>query len=166
MGKPSQNQATVKTALYRLSRLKSIRQFDSPPRRLYSLGIKTAGYTMARFKTAPLFLTVTWLAIVLAGVISGDLVVDLSFESSALSDVSGAEPISEEPDNSAEHVLMPSPAGDSSAGATPLQLITQFDATGISPKPSSLSYVSGRSFPASSYASRFRPPSFLLALRI
>ena len=121
---------------------------------------------MARFKTAPLFLTVTWLAIVLAGVISGDLVVDLSFESSALSDVSGAEPISEEPDNSAEHVLMPSPAGDSSAGATPLQLISQFDATGISPKPSSLSYVFGRSFPASSYASRFRPPSFLLALRI
>ncbi len=121
---------------------------------------------MAQFKTAPLFLTITWLAIVLAGVISGDLVVDLSFESSPLSGVSGAEPISEEPDNSAEHVLMPSPAGDSSAGATPLQLISQFDATVIPPEPSSLSYVSGMSVPASSYASRSRPPSFLLALRI
>jgi len=118
---------------------------------------------MAQFKTAPLFLKITWLAIVLAGVISGDLVVDLAFESTTLSGVSGAEPISEEPDNSAEHVLMPSPAGDSSA---PLQLISQFDATGISPKPSSLSYVFGRSFPASSYSSRSRPPSFLLALRI
>ena len=54
-------------------------------------------------------LIVSWLALLLSGVTTGDLVVDLVFEQ-VEADASGFSVLpSEEPENSAEHVLLPSP---------------------------------------------------------
>lgn len=120
---------------------------------------------MPPFKTAQLFVLLSWLAIFLVGVVSGDRVVDVAFEAPEFSDRSGAGPVSEEPDNSAEHVLMPSSTTDHRAGFTALQVVSHIDATIISPEPA-LSHLSGMSRPESRYSSRSRAPSFLLALRI
>ncbi len=54
-------------------------------------------------------LIVSWLALLLAGITTGDLVVDLVFEQVEAA-VPGASLFpSEDPENSAEHVLLPSP---------------------------------------------------------
>lgn len=53
-------------------------------------------------------LILSWLALLLAGITTGDLVVDLVFEQ-VETDISDAGLFpSEEPENSAEHVLLPS----------------------------------------------------------
>src|SRR5687768_16430926 len=63
---------------------------------------------MTYFKPAPRFLLVAWLALLLAGIVRGDLVNDLVFEPEAMSETSGSDAVSEEPDNGAEHLLVPS----------------------------------------------------------
>lgn len=120
---------------------------------------------MAHLRSASQFLIVGWLAILLAGVITGDLVVDLAFEFPEFSNSTGAGPVSEEPDNSAEHVLMPSQRDDNPVGVTPVHVIAPVAAS-ILPLEPHLSHVKG--WPPS-YFSEFsnpRGPSFLLALRI
>jgi hypothetical protein len=67
----------------------------------------------------------SWLALMLAVVITGDFVEDLVFEPMDFSDTSGMVPLSEEPD---EHVLMPSPKADPPGDGRGLQLSTPADA--------------------------------------
>lgn len=120
---------------------------------------------MFRRPSAPWFLTVSWLAILLAGLVSGDLVVDLVFESSALSGMVEANPLPEEVDSSAEHVLMPTPGADSRMSGSHVQFVSPIDTIAISPE-ASLSPVSSLMRVNVSHSSQARGPSFLLALRI
>jgi hypothetical protein len=112
-------------------------------------------------KSVSHFLMVGWLAILLAGIITADVVVDVAFESPEISD---GGPVSEEPDNSAEHVLMPSQRGDHLGDFTPHQLIAPIAAS-IQLQPH-LVYATGWPPAYFSDYSSPRGPSFLLALRI
>ncbi len=58
-------------------------------------------------------LLIRWLAIVACVWTTGDLVFDLVFEEADV--VTDIQTTNEEPDNAAEHVLMPSPRADRSA---------------------------------------------------
>ncbi len=120
---------------------------------------------MAQMKSIPHFLIVGWLAILLAGIITADLVVDVAFESPEINVGSGAGPVSEEPDNSAEHVLMPSQRGDHLGDFTPVHLNAPIAGSIL---PLQLHLVHATGWPPA-YFSDFsspRGPSFLLALRI
>lgn len=107
---------------------------------------------------------VGWLAILLAGIITADFVVDVAFESPEISDGSGVGPVSEEPDNSAEHVLMPSQRGDHLGDFSPVHLIAPVDVSILPLQPHL--HATGLPFAYFSYFSSPRGPSFLLALRI
>lgn len=65
------------------------------------------------FRIAPHKLVIGWLAILVCVWTTGDLVIDLVFEESDV--VADTQATVEEPDNAAEHVLMPSQRADSSA---------------------------------------------------
>lgn len=66
-----------------------------------------------KFQMAPHMLLIGWLAILACVWTTGDQVFDLVFEEPDV--VADSPTIVEEPDNAAEHVLMPSPRADSSA---------------------------------------------------
>ena len=76
---------------------------------------------------------IAWLTLVVSLVITGDLVMDLAFEGPDLSASADGAPISEEPDNPAEHILMASQKADSPAGiAWPAWAWVAFEAILIS----------------------------------
>ena len=106
-----------------------------------------------------------WLALLLTGVVSGDLVVDMVFESPEVSDTSESGPISEEPDDSAEHLLMPSQRIAHVADFTLLHSFSHVG-TGTCPLQPGPSHVTERPRSCLSEFSSTRGPSFLLALRI
>jgi hypothetical protein len=59
---------------------------------------------------------IAWLALALSLAMTGDLVIDLVFEEPDLSTTADASSMPEEPDNAAEHILMPSQKTDSPGG--------------------------------------------------
>ena len=108
---------------------------------------------------------IAWLTLVVALVITGDLVMDLAFEGPDLSASADGAPISEEPDNPAEHILMASQKADSPAGiAWPAWAWVAFEAILISTCLPSLS--STRAAPAHERPPRSSPVPLLLPLRI
>ena len=117
---------------------------------------------MARRNSAPQFLVMTWLALLLIGVIAGDFVEDLAFEPAELSDSAGTVPASEEPD---EHVLMPSPRVDHVEGVPGLAFSMPADVPASSFERR-LFRVSQLSYSYLKESSRPRPPSSVQVLRI
>ena len=108
---------------------------------------------------------IAWLTLVVAFVITGDLVMDLAFEEPDLSTSVDGAPISEEPDNPAEHVLMASQKADSPAGmAWPAWAWIALEAILISACLPSL--PSTRAAPAHERPPRSSPVPLLLPLRI
>ena len=108
---------------------------------------------------------IAWLTLVVSLVITGDLVMDLAFEGPDLSASADGAPISEEPDNPAEHILMASQKADSPAGiAWPAWAWVAFEAILISTCLPSLS--STRAAPAHERPPRSSPVPLLLPLRI
>lgn len=91
----------------------------------------------------------------------GDLVVDLAFESPmAPIDLQGA---AEEPDNAAEHVLMPSQRADHSTDIT-LALSADLDSSiGV---VTVSAHTAGRAAPSVAYPARNSSVSFSVPLRI
>ncbi|MCW5800112.1 MAG: hypothetical protein KIT40_16570 [Nitrospira sp.] len=120
---------------------------------------------MPRRSSPSWLLLFSWLAIFIAGMISADLVVDLAFESPDLSETSDAAPLTEEPDNSAEHVMMPTHGFGSQVGLSSLQVIASIDPIPLN-SVAPLSHASTRSCPGLGHCVSSQPPSFLLALRI
>jgi hypothetical protein len=119
-------------------------------------------FSMTRRHSTPQFLVMTWLALLLIGVITGDFVEDLAFEPAELSDSAGTVPTSEEPD---EHVLMPSQRADQGAGFTFLHVSSPAEGV-IQVLPPCTSHIT-RSFSASLIEfNTHPPPCFLLPLRI
>lgn len=68
------------------------------------------------YRSAPHILVIGWLTLLICVWTTGDLVFDLVFEEPNVT--ADAPTTVEEPDNAAEHLLMPSPRTDSSAGDT------------------------------------------------
>lgn len=120
---------------------------------------------MRYFQSTRLLVGISWLTLVVAGVVSGDLVFDLVFEPPITTDTAGTGPASEEPDNGAEHVLMPSQSAHSRIGLSPLPWTSHI--IPITFVPDSLpAQESVLSRPELSDSSASRGPTFLLALRI
>lgn len=117
---------------------------------------------MTRRNSAPQFVVMTWLALLLIGVIAGDFVEDLAFEPAEVSDSAGTVPASEEPD---EHVLMPSPRVDHVEGVPGLAFSMPADVPASSFEPR-LSRVSQLPCSYLKESSRPRPPSSVQVLRI
>ncbi|MDP9132879.1 MAG: hypothetical protein M3M98_07085 [Nitrospirota bacterium] len=59
---------------------------------------------------------IAWLTLAISLVITGDLVMDLAFEGPDLSTSADASSIPEEPENAAEHILMPSQKTEAPSG--------------------------------------------------
>ena len=85
--------------------MSSLSEFDSGPHSAILSGM--------HFRIAPHMFVIGWLAILACVWTTGDRVIDLVFEE--LDVVADTQATTDEPDNAAEHVLMPSPRGDSSA---------------------------------------------------
>ncbi len=117
---------------------------------------------MSRCNSAPQFLVMTWLALLLIGVITGDFVEDLAFEPTELSDSAGTVPASEEPD---EHVLMPSPRVDHVEGVAGLPFPMPADVPASSLEPG-ISRVFQLPCSYQKESSRPRPPGSVQVLRI
>ena len=109
-------------------------------------------------------LAITWLALLITVVVTGDWVIDLVYEPVATTSDAATE--TEEPDNAAEHMLMPSPKGSGPVVATLLAGIsTDFEATFMAPSP----MESATALRADSYDGCLRRsniPAFILPLRI
>jgi hypothetical protein len=117
-------------------------------------------FSMPCHNSAPQFLVMTWLALLLIGVITGDFVEDLAFEPVELDDSAGTVPASEEPD---EHMLMPSPRVPHVEGIAGLAFSMPADTAASSLEPR-LSRVS--QLPCSYQKESSRPPSSVQVLRI
>lgn len=108
---------------------------------------------------------IAWLTLVVSLMITGDLVMDLAFEEPDLSTSADASPIPEEPDNAAEHILMPSQKADRSAEIAWLAgMSAAFEATLIFTCIPSL--VIARVGPTHKRPPRSSPVPLLLPLRI
>lgn len=113
------------------------------------------------------FLFVTWLAIVLAIGVTADLVVDLVFEMPAVEAATAGPPASEEVEDSAEHLLMPTlrdgqtvwPLFVSQILSDPIAL----SSVGDGPRSSPLGRASPR-FPAGLVPSHPQSSSFVLRI--
>lgn len=73
---------------------------------------------MLRMRTIVRHRGMVWLALLISLMIAGDLVMDLVFEEPDLVASAEASTLPEEPDNAAEHVLMPSQKADHSTALT------------------------------------------------
>ncbi len=120
---------------------------------------------MARVKSATQFLMIGWLAIFLACVVSADLVVDMGFESMDFSSDFGAAPVSEETDNSAEHVLLPSYKADPAGNFISYPSVSPVETTFFLLPHHLFEIIGCPRQPINKFASP-RGPSFLLSLRI
>lgn len=120
---------------------------------------------MARMKSATQFLMMGWLAIFLACMVSADLVVDMGFESIYLNGDSGAAPVSEEADNSAEHVLLPSIKVDHAGNFISYPSVSPVETTFLLVPHHLFEILEYSRHPINKLASA-RGPSFLLPLRI
>lgn len=121
---------------------------------------------MIRDAVTPRWILIGWLAVMLAGVITGDFVVDTAFEwpdvAAAAETDAGSE---EEPEDSGEHLLVPSPKAGQGTELTSLHPSADGQAGLLSPspcavlgaRPSHVSLIEFDSHP---------PPCFLLPLRI
>jgi hypothetical protein len=106
-----------------------------------------------------------WLAVVLAGVITGDFVVDTAFEWPALAAAAETDAESEEPEDSGEHLLVPSPKVEQGNEFTSLHPSADGPADYLPLSPCAFlgtrhSHVSLIEFDS------HPPPCFLLPLRI
>jgi hypothetical protein len=82
------------------------------PRNIDNIQLFSILHSMRR-GLAPHIIVITWLALLLCGWTTGDRIIDLVFEEP---DVTvGTRATADEPDNAAEHVLMPSQQATSSA---------------------------------------------------
>jgi hypothetical protein len=111
---------------------------------------------VGRCTSTPIFLVISWLALVLAGVLTGDFVEDLAFEPMELTDTSETVPSSDEPD---EHILMPSPRADSPGDGTVLRLFGPADAHLRCLEPFVVPAVAEFARPYLKGSCRPRPPS-------
>ncbi len=108
---------------------------------------------------------IAWLTLAISLVITGDLVMDLGFEEPILSTSADASSVPEEPENAAEHILMPSQKTEA-----PSEIAWQ---TGISPGVQTVSTstylpspVLQRAGPIHERPPRSNPTPLLLPLRI
>lgn len=104
---------------------------------------------------------INWMALILCLFVTGDRVNDLVFEVPDIA--SSLDASSEEPDNAAEHVLMPSERSDDSAG------ITASPAADIDSGAIVLAVTVSptlRTVPSLDHPPRNRPVSFSVPLRI
>lgn len=113
------------------------------------MGIKTIAQRIA---------VSTWLALLISFAVTTDRVVDLVFEEPDVAAASADLPASEEPDNAAEHVLMPSQSaqalGDTALLSVPLDFtasVTAFQPLAVmaSAKPVSRHHPPPRGIPVS-----------------
>lgn len=119
-------------------------------------------FAMNRSTSSPCFVVIGWLALMLVGVIAGDFVEDLAFESPEAADLSGTGSFSEDPD---EHLLMPSPRVASPGDVKVLQLAAHAEPHICSLEPFALHV--GQSVPQYLKDScKPRPPSSIQVLRI
>src|SRR5687768_10392620 len=117
-------------------------------------------------KSVRSILVISWLALLISVAVTGDTVIDLVFEQPDLATTSDAAPAPEEPDNAAEHLLMPSQRGDGPVGVSLLAGISaDFEVSFIAPYPTD-SAAAVRADPHNEWPIRSSPVSFLLPLRI
>ncbi len=114
---------------------------------------------MGRSTSVPRFLAICWLALLLAGAITGDFVEDLVFESMEVGDMSETVPLSEDPD---EHILMPSARAASPGDIHVLQLSAHAEPHLCCLEP----FATHVAQSASHYPCKPRPPSSIQVLRI
>jgi len=114
-------------------------------------------------RIASQILVISWLALAACLWTTGDLVVDLAFETPDVS--ATAEASTEEPDNAAEHLLMPSAQADRLAtdtlAATP---VVDLDAASLTVALSN--DATPRASPTLHYPPRNKPVAFSIPLRI
>ncbi|MDP3091085.1 MAG: hypothetical protein Q8N04_10420 [Nitrospira sp.] len=111
----------------------------------------------------PQMLVIGWLALLPCLWTTGDLVVDLVFEAPDVT--SNADASAEEPDNAAEHLLMPSAQTDRlTAAALAATPATDFDVSSI--VVTAPGNATPRAAPALHYPPRNKPVSLPLPLRI
>jgi hypothetical protein len=119
---------------------------------------------MTRDKRTPRFILIGWFAVLLASVVTGDYVVDSAFEWPEVSNTFGTASESEEPEDSGEHLLMPSPRADHGADLASFHVSSEIDITVHLHLPPS----QGARTPNASLIefNTHPPPCFLLPLRI
>lgn len=106
-------------------------------------------------------LVIGWLAILICVWTSGDRVIDLVFEEPDV--VADTRATTEEPDNAAEHVLMPSQR----AGSSALDAVTAaLDLDAISIVVTSMNHTALRAAASHHPPPRHRPTAFSVPLRI
>lgn len=108
-------------------------------------------------------LIIGWLALLTCLWTTGDLVVDLVFEAPDVT--SNADAATEEPDNAAEHLLMPSAQADRLTAAT-LAATPATDCNASSLVGAAPGNTTPRAAPTLHYPSRNKPASLPLPLRI
>jgi hypothetical protein len=115
-------------------------------------------------RRTPRFIFIGWLAILLAGVVTGDYVVDSAFEWPEAGDTSKAMPEAEGPEDSGEHLLMPSQRAHHEADLASFHVASDMDITA----PLHLAPSQGARTPNASLIefTTHPPPCFLLPLRI
>ena len=108
-------------------------------------------------------LVIGWLALLVSAYTTADLVIDLAFEEPELT--TDAQAATEEPDNAAEHLLIPSPRAGGSAVdtfmASPAEDLDAFSIAGHVMNNAAL-----RAVPSHYRPLRSRPVSFSVPLRI
>lgn len=108
-------------------------------------------------------MAIGWLAILLSAYTTADLVVDLAFEEPEVT--ADVQATTEEPDNAAEHLLMPSPRTGGSATDTvmvsPAEDLEAFSVAGHVPANAAL-----RAVPPHHRPPRSSPVYFSVPLRI
>lgn len=109
-------------------------------------------------------LVIGWLALLICLWTTGDRIIDLVFEEPDVAADSAAS--TEEPDNAAEHVLMPSERANHSPAGTLLTAAPAIDLDAASIALAAPEEATPRAAPPLHYPPRNRPVSFLLPLRI
>jgi hypothetical protein len=120
---------------------------------------------MTRDALTPRWMLIGWLAVVLAGVVTGDFVVDTAFEWPDVAAEVETDAESEAPEDSGEHLLIPSPKAEQGNDFTALHLsqegpssfLTLSPCAPLSARHARSSFLEFDSHP---------PPCFLLPLRI
>ncbi|MGE3154834.1 MAG: hypothetical protein AB7G48_20180 [Nitrospiraceae bacterium] len=120
---------------------------------------------MTRAALTPRWMLIGWLAVLLAGVVTGDFVVDAAFERPDIAASAEADAESEEPEDSGEHLLVPSPKGETGTEFTSLHSPVDAHAGLLTLSP--CTFPGGRDVHVSLIEfDSHPPPCFLLPLRI
>ena len=114
-----------------------------------------------KFRMAPRVFVIGWLAILLCAWTAGDQVFDLVFEEPDL--VADVQATPDEPDNAAEHVLMPSSRADSSATDAVMVLL---DLEAFSVVGPLTGHTAPKTAPSRQPPPRHAPIAFSVPLRI